>query len=82
MNKVREYVATLPDEEKFLIIQGFEKLEATGMIGDEPIRLHSNALLDQLNMDHDHITRWMELMTFECYRYFSQRCIEQWLAGR
>lgn len=75
MNKVREYVENLPDEEKELIMLGYDKLEKEGAIGEEPIRLHAEALVKSLGMDREtaHIVMWMEKLDHECCRHFTRK---------
>lgn len=70
---VEKYIKTLDDDEKWLIIQGFEKLKTEGFIGDEPIRIHAKALTSY----NSQVTLWMEFLAFECYRYFAYKWIEQ-----
>lgn len=77
MNATRKYVDMLSDEDKIRIIQGYDQLEETGVIGDEPIRLHTMLLIEQLNMRPEHITMWMQQLAFECHRYFSMRYITE-----
>src|SRR5271167_708083 len=78
-NKIEEYVAALSYEEKFRIIEGWEVLQKTGAIGDEPIRIHARALMTQLNFSETdaHIVMWMSQIALESYRYFAWRAINQ-----
>jgi hypothetical protein len=76
MNAVQEYVQQLPDSERVLIVQGYEELQKKGVIGDEPIRLHAQALITSLGMDKDsHIAIWMCQLASEVFRYYAHRYI-------
>lgn len=76
MNIVAEYITTLPDSEKVLIINGFECLERDGVIGEEPIRLHVRSLLEQYSIDASPII-WMNMLANECYRYFAHKYFQE-----
>jgi len=78
-NKIEEYVQAINDEEKILIINGWEELQKTGAIGEEPIRIHAKALMTQLNFSETdaHIVMWMSQIALESYRYFAWIAIKQ-----
>lgn len=69
---VREYVESLPDCEKDLIVYGFNEFERTGVIGDEPLRLHAVAFMSDNNIPGS-VTMWMNLMAMEVFRYYTAR---------
>lgn len=77
MNILREYVNTLSDEDKIRIIDGHEELENTGVIGDEPIREHVKLFFAKHNIEHGSTVMWMQMLAFECHRYFSMRYITE-----
>lgn len=76
MNLIAKYVQSLDDEEKLAIIDGFERLEHTGTIGDEPVRQHAEAFLAEIGSDQMHIVMWMQQLAFECYRYYANQWFE------
>lgn len=73
MSTVRQYVAKLPDDEKVLIMANYEQYEKDGWIGDEPIRRHAQAFIEQVNASESGIIMWMNAMAFECFRYFAYK---------
>jgi hypothetical protein len=70
-NLIETFVKKLPDSEKRLIIDGYEKLSVTGAVGDEPIRIQAEALMKEFKTD-THVSLWMSQLAFECYRYFAK----------
>lgn len=77
MSIVREYVKySLDDEERILIINGHKKLEETGLVGNEPIRIHTMSMFDQNNIPTTNIIMWMNMLAFECHRYFSNEYMD------
>jgi hypothetical protein len=71
-NAIEDYVLALSDDEKILIINGWEHLQKVGSIGDDPIRTHAHTLMTQLNFSETdaHIVMWMSQLAMESYRYF------------
>jgi len=74
---VEKYIKALPDNEKILIINGYEKFSKDGFIGDEPIRLHAQALMEQMGDRGSHVILWMNQLAFECFRYFAHQHIRK-----
>lgn len=76
MNKVREYVENFDDEEKMLLINGWEEFERKGGIEDGPLRLHTEFFMKELGIKGDaQFFLWMERIAFEAYRYFARKYI-------
>lgn len=79
MNKVREYVENLDDEEKMLLINGWEEFNQKGRIENDPLRLHTVFFMKESGIEGDaQFILWMELIAFEAYRYFARKYIN-WL---
>lgn len=74
-NTVEEYVVALTTGEKIKIIEGYEQLQTDGFIGDEPIRIHAEKLMEILG-SNTQVVWWMNQLAFEAYRYFGQIVIE------
>lgn len=71
---MKKYVEGLSDAEKALIIQNYERYEQDGFIGDEPIRAHARAYMEETSIDNSvGIVLSMERLAFECYRYFAKK---------
>lgn len=70
-NRIEQYVLNLDDNEKLLIINGYESLQVNGFIGDEPIRMHAEALMQELQTGNN-VMLWMSQLAFESYRYFGK----------
>ncbi len=68
---LEEYVCGLTDDEKIRIIDDHGVLKESGVIGDEPIRLHTREFLEQANIPTHNIVMWMSLLAGECHVYFS-----------
>lgn len=68
---VEEYILRLPDDEKILIIHGYEEFSRVNFIGNEPIRLHAEALMAEMGT-HAMVVHWMTQLAFEAYRYFGK----------
>src|SRR5579859_1022585 len=82
-NKIEEYVEKLDDDEKIKIINGYEVLSSTCVIGDEPIRTHAEALMkEELSFSASHVSMWMSQVAFECYRYFAWKEISMRLIAQ
>lgn len=77
MKTVKAYVRSLPDEEKRLIINGYVEFERNGAIGDDPLRLHTEAFIEGISGDHHMIVMWMEKLAFEAYRYYAELMLEE-----
>lgn len=75
INVIEQYVDNLDDSEKVLIINGYEALTTDGFIGDDPIRLHAKAVIEQMGFGESNIMLWMNQLAFECYRNFGKRYI-------
>lgn len=75
-NLLREYVDQLRNEEKVLIITGYEAFERDGQIGDEPLRLHAEAFIRQVGASDTSVVEWMRALTFECYRHFAKAYLQ------
>lgn len=73
---IREYVARLSDAEKIAIINSYEKFECDGHIGNEPIRIHAEHIVDSIGASNVMITLWMKELAVECYRAFTQKYFE------
>lgn len=74
MNLIEEYVQNLPDSTKIEILEGYETLHQTGMIGEAPIRQHAEVVMNFL--DASSVVSWMNQLAFECARYFAQKYIK------
>jgi hypothetical protein len=72
---LQQYLDLVDDDEKMRIIKGHEEFERTGAIGDEPIRQHANAFMKSIGLQ-DNVVMWMRELTFECYRYFAMKWID------
>jgi len=76
MNKICAYIESLDDEEKMLIINGWEEFERKGGIEDDPLRLHTKSFMKELGIKGDaQFILWMKLIAFEAYRYFARKYI-------
>lgn len=72
MNTIRDYVSKLPDTEKKVIIESFERFEVAGFVGDEPIRQHAEIVSHLMGIRNtSSIVVWMNFLALECYRYFA-----------
>lgn len=72
---IREYVSKLTDEEIVGIIESWEEFEVAGMIGDKPIRTHTEKMM--ADIDYSNVTIWMQMLAFECSLVFAKRYIEK-----
>ncbi len=70
---LREYVESLPDEEKDLIVDGYNEFERNGWIGDDPIRLHAVAFMHEIGAPQTSVTLWMEQLAKEVFHYYTRR---------
>lgn len=77
MNPIRAYVLDLPDSEKILCIDGYEKFERDGFIGSEPIRVHAESVTENIGVDGVSIILVMRDIGIECYRYFAKRYLKE-----
>lgn len=73
---VESYVAELTDAKRRVIIQGYEELRKTGMIGDEPIRTHAEKLMDIWGVRIS-VVMLMNELAMECFRLFAKRYLDE-----
>lgn len=71
---IEEYVENLSDQEIIEILESWEEFSAKGAIGDKPIRSHAKKVTHGIT-DTD-ITRWMQMLAFECALVFARRYIK------
>jgi hypothetical protein len=64
---LRAYAQLLSEQDLWSIVDSYDRFEAEGFIGDEPCRRHAEAYCGAIGTNH-HITMWMQLLAFECYR--------------
>lgn len=63
-NFIKDYLATLSDEDKKAIVKNWKTFTEKGVIGDEPIRRHAEVLMQKVN-GAGSIVHWMQSLTFE-----------------
>ena len=73
---VESYVAGLTDAKRRVIIEGYEQLRKTGMIGDEPIRTHAEKLMDIWGVKLS-VVMIMNDLALECFRHFTNRYFDE-----
>lgn len=71
-----DYVAKLTHEERHEIIRTYKILEETGAVGDEAVRIHAKAFLEENDIPTSHIVLWMETITNACYRYYYEQMFD------
>ena len=70
MPKTSEYIKQFDEKTLAQFIDDYEQFEKDGFIGECSLRTAAQNLIK--NFD-DNIVKWMNLIAFETYRYFSNK---------
>lgn len=73
MNLLRQYTATLTNQELWGIASSFEVYEREGVIGNEPIRTHTEKFLETNSLPKTMVTIWMTSLALETFRQLAYR---------
>lgn len=75
---IKDYVSKLTNEEIIAILESWEGFEEKGMIGDEPIRVHTEKILSSFSgKTHQlSVVSWMRMLAFGCALVFAKKYIE------
>jgi hypothetical protein len=71
MNEYEKYVRELSDGVRQAMIENYEEFERTGVLGDEPLRIHAENIQALLKID-GYITFVMKELAFECFRFYTR----------
>jgi len=77
MNIVAEYISTLSDQTKVVIINDYEQFEKDGMIGECTLRITTRELMEKHNIPDHTPVLWMNQVAAECYRYFAGQYLHE-----
>lgn len=77
MSYERTYVSQLSDAEKFVLVEGYEELRATGWLGDHPLRQHGMVLARHYGIGDHNIVMLMEQLANAVYWEFAQRWLKE-----
>lgn len=74
---VKEYVATLSDQEKRQIIKDHETFVEKGMIGDCLLRSSATDILNKIGTNLS-ITVFMNFIAVECYKFYAYKYLNNY----
>ena len=73
MSKVGEYIKQFDEKTLAQFIDDYEQFEKDGFIGECSLRTAAQNLIKEFGAEQHNIAKWMELIAFETYRYFSNK---------
>lgn len=67
---ISDYIKALSHEERHEIVRTYNILVETGSVGNEAVRYHAEEVMKLYGASSSHVTRWMEMVANECYKFY------------